>query len=246
MPNSNILAYTTTFSSRDFGPEAVEALRASAGIWFDWAVFAGAPDPALEARCRDLLNTPSRTGIQYLTVWPENRGQHWGTVGALKIARDEGYKWLLRLDDDVRPKTKRWLKKMTERLQELKNLTQDEAYRLVAAPKLIGLKNPLKPVGVVQKGQAFPCEVMDILGGGCRLHPVELLDGYTPNLYDPMGRGDPVGIKKHVEDRNGLLVRFPDIRIYHDTKTIEAGDSPESARTRQMGYVWPWLETDLV
>ena len=124
----DVLAFTVSYGDREFLRETVPALRASAGCWFDWAVFLGAPSPRLREDAEGLLHHPERTGIQYLLSWPENRGQHHGTAEALKIAREMGYKWFLRLDDDVTPKTKKWLKKMLERLVELKKRSGDEHY----------------------------------------------------------------------------------------------------------------------
>ena len=240
---SDVLAFTVSYGDRAFLTDAVKELRATAGCWFDWAVFLGAPSPALRASAEALLQHPEHTGIQALLCWPENRGQHHATQAALQLARESGYTWLLRLDDDIRPKTKRWLHKMLARLTDLKKVVGDEHYRLVAAPRLIGLRNQLQPIGTLDKGQAFPVELMDILGGACRLHPMAMMEGYEPPLLDPVGRGDPDTLSSYIRTSTfgGLLVRFPDIRMIHATDKIEAQDSPEQARLRRMGQYWPYL-----
>jgi len=240
---SDVLAFTVSYGDRAFLTDAVSELRSTAGMWFDWAVFLGAPSPALRASAEALLQHPEHTGIQALLCWPENRGQHHATAAALKLARAEGYTWLLRLDDDIRPKTKRWLRKMLDRLETLKKTAEDEHYRLVASPRILGLRNPIPPQGTLDKGQPFPVELMPILGGACRLHPLELLEGYEPPLLDPVGRGDPQSLTDYAFDHTfgGMLVRFPDIRMKHETDKIEAQDSPAQAKLRRLGKYWPYL-----
>jgi hypothetical protein len=38
-----------------------------------------------------------------------------------------------------------------------------------------------------------------------------------------------------------MLVRFPDIRVLHQTNEIEQQDSPEQTQLRRMGKYWPYL-----
>jgi hypothetical protein len=238
---SDILAYTPTYGRRPHLPLNVPVIRGSAGVWFDWLVCAGAPEPPLKAALEALLKQPDHQGIQFLKIWKQNRGQHHGTAYALNLARKMGYKWLLRLDDDVTPKTKRFLKKMVERLDELKALKGDNFYRLIAAPRIVGLNNPLQPSGIMNAGQTFPVEVMTVLGGACRLHPVELLEDYEPPLYDPKGRGDPESLARYLGGAGAFMVRFPDIRVVHRTVELEGADTEEEAHQRKMAKFWPWL-----
>lgn len=240
---SDILAFTCTYHDRAFVGETVDAMRATAGCWFDWLVCAGAPSERSTAALKQQLEREDHLGIQYLKLWPENRGQHHATAEALKLARERKYKWLLRLDDDVQPKTKRWLSKMVSRLDEIKALTGDEFYRLVAGPKVVGLKNPIAADGILEKGQYFPVEVVPLLGGVCRLHPVALLDDYVPDLYAPLGRKDPERLATYLEAKTlgGMQIRFPDIRVLHRTTELESGETPHAAHLRRMSHYWPWL-----
>ena len=228
MPTDDkVLAYTVSHGDRRFLRETVPALRGSAGMWFDWAVWLGRPSIDAAGDATALLHKPDRTGIQYLQQWPDNKGQHYATREALALAKAEGYKWLLRLDDDIMPKTKRWLKRMIYTLEELRKTVKDEHYRIVAAPKIIGLRNPLQACGEVSKGQHSTVELMSILGGACRLHPMELMEGYEPPAYGPVGRLDPESIADHVHNHDGFLVRLPNIRVVHRTNVLEAKDSEE-------------------
>lgn len=239
---SDILAFTVTYGTRNSLPTAVPTMRATAGCWFDWLWCLGAPSDVLSLTGQEYLRRPDQRGIQYLIEWPENRGQHHATRAALELARERGYKWLLRLDDDITPRRRKWLKLMLERLEDLKTRKEDHFYRLIAAPRIVGLQNPLQPVGVMDVGQPYTVEVMQILGGACRLHPVELLEDFEPDLYQPLGRGDPERLSEYMFNRvGGFLVRFPDIKMRHDTVKLERLDSPEQALQRKMGKSWCYL-----
>lgn len=246
MRGSNIFCYIPTHGHKPHLAATISKMRALAGCWFDIGVWTGRPSPETQTMLYDLLFRADRLGIQALKVWPENRGQHYATREALAHARSNGYEWLLRLDDDVQPKTTDWLARMLQRLAALRaarKAVSGDAEWFVAAPRVLGLKNPLKPEAEISlKGIKFPVDVMPMLGGVCRLHPLALLEGYEPPLLDPKGRGDPGSIAGHVVSKmKGLLIRFPDIRVVHDTATIEAADTRESAVARKMGYVWPYL-----
>jgi hypothetical protein len=238
---NEVLAYTVTYGDRLFLKDTIDKLRGTAGMWFDWSVYLGNGSVELMAHALAALHRSDRTGIQYLQDWECNRGQHHATREALALAKKNGYKWLLRLDDDLTPRTKRWLKKMVTWLEELKKLAGDDKYRIVAAPKIIGLRNPLQATGVVEKGQKFTAELMPILGGACRIHSVEFLSEFEPMLYAPVGRMDPESIAQYTLEREGLLVRFPNIRMVHRTNELEAKDTPDAALLRRMGHYWCFL-----
>jgi hypothetical protein len=133
---------------------------------------------------------------------------------------------------------------MITRLDELKERTGDGYHRLIAGPRIIGLRHAIPSIGSLDKGQRFPAEVVPILGGVCRLHPVELMKDYKPDLYAPLGRGDPEGILGYIGSDRGILVRFPDIRLIHKTDDLERKDTPEQRRQRRMSWYWPWLGAD--
>lgn len=239
---SNILAYTVSYGSREFLKDLVPRMRGTAGVWFDWLVCIGSPSEELESIAQVHLNHPMNRGIQYLLSWPENRGQHFATKAALDLARERDYKWLLRLDDDLKPKTKRWLKKLMNNTAALKRVAGDKRTRIVSSPKILGLRNPLEPLGVsTLKGLSFSVEVMDILGGACRLHPVEFLEDYKPLLSAPLGRKDPQHMSGYILEKEGIMVRYPGIRMIHKTDDIEAQDTSEQELQRKMGYYWPYL-----
>ncbi len=237
---SDILCFTTSYGDRRYLADLVPAMRGTAGVWFDWFIATGNPSRELSAICDNLMSDPRSMGTQYWLSWKENRGQHAATHEAIALAKKHNYKWLLRLDDDMRPKTKEWLKKMIARLEALKERTGDRYYRAIAAPKIVGLQNQLTPAGTLT-GHPFPVDVMHMLGGACRLHPMELIEEYSPSLYDPLGRGDPQALAAYMDKVGGLQLRFPDIKMLHPTRDLEADDSAEQAHARKMSKFWPAL-----
>lgn len=249
---SDILCFTVSYGNRSGLRELILAARGTAGVWFDWYVCLGKPSIELQQIGRGLLHEPDGTGIQHLHVWEANKGQHFAFKEALDFARENGYKWILRLDDDIQFRSRNWLKKMIDYLEELKALAHndeqkgDSFYRFIASPKVVGLKNPLQPEGEIILGQKFPAEIMPILGGACRLHPVELLANYEPPLYDPIGRGDPQALARYLSGTvGGHFVRFPSLRVVHRTAELEAKDGPEEALQRKMSKYWPHLSAEV-
>lgn len=245
---SDILAYTPTYGDRPFLSTLVPAARRTAGVWFDWLVVAGRPSQQLSVEAEVILHKPDRTGIQYFKSWSENRGQHHATKFALDLARTQGYKWLLRLDDDIQFKTDRWLKKMVMRDGELREKSPQKLPYLVMSPFVAGLINQIEPVGFLEFGQSFRAELLPFSGGVCRLASVRALEGYDPPLFAPKGRGDPQSLAVHFKVGQGfsspstaMFVRFPDIRVVHRTNQLEGMDTPEQSHERRMAKYWPYL-----
>lgn len=238
-----ILAYTVTHGARRYLPRLIPDARGTAGVWFDWLLVLSGADEEQHAAAKKLLDKSKFGGVQFVTAFKENRGQHWATKFAFELARDRQYDWLLRIDDDIQFRTKRWLKKMIERLVHLKFAAGDQEYRLVATPVVKGLKNPIQALGIIQglRGQDFPCEIIEKAGGACRLHNLRFFNTFEPNPYAPLGRRDPESVMEYVIQNGGMFVRFPDIRVYHPTVELERDETPSEKHSRKMGHYWPWI-----
>ncbi len=229
-----------------------------AGMEFDYLFCGGALSEHNSTLLRALREEDQ---IQYFCEWPENRGQHWGLREALRVARAMAprYTWLLRVDDDITFETRRWLQIMVNRLEWLREHAGDPRRRMVASPRVAGLNNPIEPIGHLQQpGQPFPAEAMEILGGACRIHPLEIFEArsvdlvgpeielpplykFEPDVYAPRGRQDPEMIDQRVRAYGGYLIRFPDLIVRHDTRRLEGLEDAETKYLRQMNRFWPWL-----
>lgn len=233
-----VLAFTPTFGGRRSLAGTINDARRNADYPFDWHVFCGRPTPG---RARELEAMQDRGAIQGYTLWAENRGQHHATRAALEAAESGGYHWLLRIDDDISFPTKRWLRKLLGRMKDMRDGPGHGQDLYVGGPDIRGLQYPPQPVGwQVVAGETV--ELMAALGGGVRIHPVALFEGFEADVYAQMRRTDPDQIANWVVgDRYGALVRFPEIRVKHHTRELEAQDGPDEAHERQMGLYWCYL-----
>lgn len=233
-----VLAFTCTHGSRRFMPRLAKSLRDNAGCDFDWLVV----ESGVDQEQRDaILSLRDAGAVQFVRGWPENRGQHWAMREAVELANGAGYEHLLRVDDDILIASRDILRTMLDRLQKMVELADDGKCHFVAAPRVIGLRRPLKPQAQIYEETRFPCELMPVLGGAFRLHPMWLLRSYQPDIYAPVRRRDPENLGIHITRNGGLFIRFPDLRVIHNTDQLEAMDSPEEAHIRRMNTGWCWL-----
>jgi len=235
---NSILAFTCTHGSRRFMPRLAKSLRENAGVDFDWLVVRSGVDAEQETQISSLRDEGV---IQFVRGWTENRGQHWAMREALDLANDAGYDYLLRVDDDILLASRDILATMLDRLQKMIELADDGKCHFIASPRVIGLRRPLKPQAQIYEEKRFPCELMPILGGAFRLHPMWLLRSYKPDIYAPIRRRDPESLGIHITRNGGLFIRFPDLRVVHNTDQLEAQDSPGDALLRRMNTGWCWL-----
>src|SRR3990172_8283626 len=98
-------------------------------------------------------------------MWPHNVGQHVVFNTMLLQAHEMGYKWLLRLDDDVKFLTKRWLTKLIDAA----NTVGD---KFILSPTVRGLLHPPECSEAVDHKGIKLRFLSSAIGGICRLHPV--------------------------------------------------------------------------
>lgn len=249
-----VVTFTITHGDRPFLPNLLNSLRLSTGYPFNWHLILS----GVSQKQRDVANRAFDEGkVQQITEFPENRGQHHAWIEALAYARKEQARWLLRVDDDITPKSSDILLKMLERTLWLQNAARQKAEenqvlyhdidRIVSSPRISGLNNPPQAFTYLQNDrQTFPAELVPILGGAFRLHPMALLEDFEPSIYAAIGRHDPDFLAGHIRPQGGLLVRFADLRVRHQTNQLELQDTPELNHARRMGWVWPFLESENV
>jgi glycosyltransferase involved in cell wall biosynthesis len=245
---NSVLAFTPTYGDRMGVSTLVSSARSLAGMDFDWLLCSGAPTPERRIEFQQLYDSDR---IQRLVLWAENRGQHHATYEALEHARAAGYDWFLRIDDDITFRTPRWLLQMVEWATWLHDLWTKQ-YEMqqeirpapwpICSPYIAGLLHPIPPQGDIRnRDQTFRADLMPVLGGACRLHRVNSLRDYSPDLYAPLGRWDPERIRDYAVSIAVPLARFPDIRVLHDTARLEKQDTPEQRHLRRIGRTWCWL-----
>jgi len=155
-----------------------------------------------------------------------NKGQHVVTNDALKEAKDRGFDYLLRIDDDIEFMSQRWLAKMLEASEKLGS-------QFIISPTVSGLKHPPEMSQVIDINGISVKFLTEAVGGACRLHPIKLLtEAPTPYISDvrfPLGAGDATGIMKWaktmtVEKYPVYAVWLEHVRVRHQTAKQEVDD----------------------
>lgn len=174
-----------------------------------------------------------------------NVGQHVVTNEMIKMADGQVYDYLLRLDDDVKFLTKRWLAKMVEAAEEL-------GPNFIISPTVIGLQNPPEVTpDIEQSGVSFRV-VMGAIGGICRLHNVDTLVNpiypYVSDVRLPLGFGDATGIAEWCarasQDYHMQLwmIYLNTVRVKHAKGTSkQVKDNPEYHETHDLFQHIPFI-----
>lgn len=211
--DKNIFAFTVT---RAATPERARLLqntiygaRKSAGMDFTWCIWSSGAMGAAIPVVQSALATKTVQEVYYKT---ENIGQHVAWNEAYKLAKDGGYDYFLRLDDDCEFPTKRWLSKLVRA-----SITFDDKF--ILSPKIKGLQNPPRGSQIVRL-KGLPCEfLVEAIGGICRLHPMTLIKDYVSDVRKPVGSGDATGIADYCKDRLIPMIYARHIRVKHAKTT---------------------------
>lgn len=189
MTTPRVLAYTITrATTTKRGRSLLDTLtkgRDMAGRDVTWHVWCNG-SPIAEDICGALLETKVIDAVHHS---PVNVGQHVPTNHYIKRAMDEGYDYLLRTDDDVEWLTKRWLARLVDSSKALGD-------KYVLSPKVLGLRWQPNQTPEVLINDVPLCYVSGVIGGICRLIPVQLLRDkpYVSDVRLPMGGGDASGV----------------------------------------------------
>lgn len=201
----------TTPQRLDMLRSTLEEGRGTAGMEFKWVVH------CLTSKSFELVSNLA-TELKLEAIFhSHNIGQHVITNLSIKAADDGGYDKLLRLDDDVKFLTKRWLFKLNEASDKL-------GPTFIVSPRVLGLNNLPDSSEVISHEGINIQVLLNAIGGICRLHYLESLTNpvfpYISDVRKPLGFGDATGIaewcKQNLE--HGLrrwMAYIVDIRIKH-------------------------------
>lgn len=157
--------------------------------------------------------------------WKHNVGQHVIMNDMLAKAKKEGYEYLLRLDDDCKFLTKRYLVKMLDAAKSLGSA-------FIISPTVLGLKYPPERSDEVEVEGVKVKFLTEAIGGVCRLHNVASLTDeaypYIADIRGPLGFGDATGIAKWChnapKDNRKWMVYLTQVRVKHSTMKQEEED----------------------
>jgi hypothetical protein len=236
-----ILAYTITRAhTAARGKLLLETLtrgRETADHDFDWHVYCNGATLA-HSICESAFATKIINWAEYI---PVNEGQHPPSNRAIAKAIDEGYDYVLRIDDDVEWLSKRWLAKLVEASHKLGD-------KMVLSPLVKGLRwQPPQSQSIQIEG--VPIRIIDgPIGGICRFTPVELLKSkpYVSDVRWPMGGGDAMGFGKWAIESKPLyyLAYCQHIRIRHAKSTDgQEKDDPQHFDDHDLFQHVPYIPT---
>lgn len=208
---NNVYAYMITRADTkervDMFRKTVEEAIETAGMPFTLSLHI-LPGKALDVAAELNRKYEDVTAIAYA----ENVGQHVITNSAIDVCDKGGYTYLLRLDDDIKFLTKRWLVKLTNAGDKLGD-------RFVTSPTISGLLHPPTVTEVVEHDGVAVKFLMDAIGGICRLHHIETLRGkdnkYISDVRQPLGFGDATGMGKWCKENNVWMVYLDHVRVKH-------------------------------
>lgn len=157
-----------------------------------------------------------------------NVGQHIAMNTMLTKAANLGADYFLRLDEDCVPKTKNWLRKMVNfaewHLREKKR-------PCIVGPQVHGLENPPKALGQIRLGR-HRIDLMEIMGGICRLHPMSVVRYFRWDERLPMGFGEARQLSSFCMAHGIPMLRMADVHVWHGegTKKMQEADPDWSYR----------------
>lgn len=209
---SKIYAFTCTRA--DTVPRArlllatINAARETAGIDFYWQIYC-----QIGTRAEEISKSALELGlINNVMFYYDNVGQHVATNDAILHATAQKYDYLLRLDDDVEFKTKRWLAKLVD----ASSTFDDE---MILSPVVRGLDNPPARSSVTNVKGIDIEFLLEAIGGICRLHPMKLLlrekNPYISDVRLPLGAGDAFGIATWAKKNLIPLAYVRSINVRH-------------------------------
>lgn len=228
-----VLAFTV---SRANTPERLRSListvtegRDRARAPFHWILYC--PQDSLAATFAQSAQASAL--FDEVVVWPDNKGQHVAFNSAKDRAKEGGFDFLLRVDDDVEWLTHGWLAK----LLHASSLFDDKA---ILGPKVVGLKNPPERTEEVEY-QGIPVEFLTAaIGGICRLHPMPLLAAYDSDVRLPLGSGDAVGIGRYCLANVIPMVWVKTVKVRHLTAKQDNLD-PKHKALQSLFYLIPYI-----
>ena len=173
-------------------------------------------------------------------LWPYNVGQHVVFNTMLLQAHEQGIRWLLRLDDDVKFLTKRWLVKMLDAARTLGD-------KFIISSQVRGLLTPPSATEPIDHKGVRVRFITSAIGGICRLHPVATMvkGEYESDVRMPLGFGDATGVAGWAEEHMVWMVWLEHVRVKHRLGTskqrdFDPGYHMEHDVLQRVPYIPPW------
>jgi len=176
----------------------------------------------------------------YVRVW-DNSEHNYGQHIAMNRMLDEAVKFgadsFLRLDDDCEPDGTDWMSRM---VKFMRATFKQHGTTCTVSPTILGLRNPPVSTGFFQTGKV-KAEVVEKLGGICRLMPMAVMRYFRFEERLPMGFGEANQFASYAKSIKMPLLRLRDVKVTHgeSTDAQEAAD-PDWAYEHDMLQLVPY------
>lgn len=217
----------------------VHDMRTVAGQDFDWC-FAQEGEASQNEMSVAVENLHDDGRIQQIAprrnpAYPA--GEHAWLDWFGREAQRNGYKYVLQVDEFITPKTKNWLAKLVEGFEYARTL--NTAIR-AAGGALLGYRGRKPTVLSANKYGDTHIEIVDMLPSALRLTTVEVLEEMRgDHLQLPLYALADRRLATHEAARQGVQIRLPRIRVYHQAARAEARMSADEHNRREMEGYWP-------
>ena len=202
-----IAVYCITRDRLELTRKSLKALRGMAGCEFDLYV---ADNGSGKEMCAYLREAKERGHIYHLQLNGENMGQNIAANGLLDEIMLRPYSWVLRWDNDAMPRTRRFLKK----LSRIGDRLLTHGVMPVLSPRISMLKSP-PPAKAVAQLEDKDLEIVEMLGGICRLHHSAMFNDFRFSRFAPLGFGEAAEMAKLCSESGAVLMRAPHIEVEH-------------------------------
>ncbi len=226
-----VAAYMLTRDRLDYTKRTLKSMYKKAGHPFDLYIF----DNGSTDGTHEWIHTECRYPVQYM-LNKKNFGQHIGANRAIKWIRSEDrYDFIMRVDNDCRFLSNKWLKKL---LSAYKTLFDGKI--AVISPQILGLNHPPQPYAVKsEKGHIY--WFIEIVGGICRLHPTKLFDDFSFNERQALAFGEAQHLSIYCQDNQIPMCYIINLRAEHmDTTNRQVGRLPEYFERSEMERYLPY------
>jgi glycosyltransferase involved in cell wall biosynthesis len=202
-----IAVYTMTRDRLEYTKKSFDMLKRYAGIDYDHYVF----DNNSTDGTKEWLQEQHEKGkLHYIYLADENMGQNIGANVLLDQIMIEDYDWVMRWDNDIVPRTRRFLKKLYNAAEKFLK----SGIVPVLSPKIEMLKYPPEPFAE-GNDVGFDYEAVRILGGMCRLHHRMFFERFRYNRFNSLGFGEAHETAEEAFRQNSPKIRVPGISVEH-------------------------------
>lgn len=231
MKQPKVAIFTMTRDRLEYTKRTLRSMRENRpGLAYDhWFFDNGSTDGTIGylAQLRDIGR------IYVIESFSENRGLHVSMNYAHRVLLDAGYRYIMKVDNDVEFKTKHWLRKLVRAQKCL-------APGSVVSPKVEGLDHPPEPFAR-RRIDGWSVQFLDIIGGITRLMPRESIKDFKFNERMPLSWGGDLTFANHCERNIIPMAYITDIRVRHmDSTAGQEAANPEYMRRKEYEAYIPY------